>query len=137
MNERVTYVEAAEILRCHVSNVAKLVRKGALKSAGRGRDGALLRVDVEALAGRRQQRDAARSQQPIRRRVDHRPDVDHDWLSARQTAALVGLTRQAITKRVRRGTLPGVAHGGRVWVRADHLELVERARLAQRTKTPR
>ena len=43
----------------------------------------------------------------------------------------------AILKRVRRGTLPDVANVGRVSVRADHLELVERARLAQRSRRPR
>jgi hypothetical protein len=100
------------------------------------RDGALLQADVEALALRRQQQRAKPRQGSTRRRVDHRPDTEHEWLTAPQVASLVGLTPQAITKRIGRGTMPGVMNRGRVWVRADHLELVERARLAQQTKVP-
>ena len=113
VSERVTYAEAAAILGCHFSNVAKLIRKGHLSSTRR-RDGALLRADVEALALRRQQQRAKPRQGPTLRGVDHRPDTKHKWLTAPQVAALVGLTSQAITKRIRRGTMPGVMNRGRI-----------------------
>ncbi len=35
MSERISYAEAAEILGCHFSNVAKLIRKGHLRSERR------------------------------------------------------------------------------------------------------
>jgi len=47
-----TYQQAADVLGCHVSNVAKLIRKGELTSRGDSdrRKPALRRRDVEALA---------------------------------------------------------------------------------------
>lgn len=134
----ITYAEAAVILGCHVSNVPKLVNKGELASHG-GSRGALSRVEVEGLATRRAELREARLNRTVRstyRRVDHRPDHEHEWLSIREVAELVGVTRPAIQGRIHRGRLPAVENGGRYWVRADHLELVERARLVQRTRRP-
>jgi excisionase family DNA binding protein len=138
MSQGLTYEQAAAILGCHVSNVAKLVTKGQLKSRGRVRDGALERAEVEALAKRRAAEHEARASRPPRRyqRVDYRPDTDHEWLSVPQVAALLGVTRPAVSGRIHRGTLPAVENGGRFWVRRDLLEQVEAARLVRKTRRP-
>ena len=73
---------------------------------------------------------------PANQRVDHRPDHVHEWLSPRQVAELLGVTRPAVQGRIRRGTLPAVESGGRFWVRRDLLEQVEAARLVRETRRP-
>jgi excisionase family DNA binding protein len=137
MATRVTYFEASAILGCHVSNVAKLVAKGELTSTGR-RGASLDREQVEALAERRVAERQARATRPARKyqRVDHRPDTDHDWLSVRQVAQLLGVTRPAVQGRINRGKLPTVENGGRFWIRRDLLEQVEAARLVRKTRRP-
>ena len=131
---RVTYAEAAEVLGCHVSAVPKMVRRGWLKSERR-RDGALERAEVEALAQRRRQPRvvAATSSTPA---PDPSPDIEHEWLPPSEVAELVGRTPQAVVKRIHRERLPATRKGHRWWVRYDHLELVERARLVQATRRP-
>ena len=137
MSRRVTYEQAGAILGCHVSNVAKLVTKGQLTSTGQ-RGGSLDQDQVEALAARRTAETTSRAQRPPRRyqRIDHRPDHDHDWLSPREVAELLGVTSPAVMSRIHRERLPAVENGGRYWVRRDHLEQVEAARLASRTRSP-
>jgi excisionase family DNA binding protein len=137
MTDVVTYQDAANILGCHVSNVPKLIRKGELTSTGK-RGGSFNRDQVEALAARREAEGQERAKRPARKyqRLDYRPDQNHDWLSPRQVAELLGFTSQGVRHRIHRGKLPAVESGGRFWVRYDHLELVERARLAQRVRRP-
>ena len=68
MSHALTYEQAAAILGCHASNVAKLVTKGQLRSRDRVRDGSLGRSEVEALAERlTQEREAlaARPRLPV------------------------------------------------------------------------
>jgi len=134
----ITYAEAAEILGCHYSNVPKLIRKGHLTSRGRVGDGALDRSEVEALAERRRlaSENFAPKPKPDRKRVELRPDSDHDWLSPREVAQLVGITPQAVIKRIHRERLPATEKDGRWWVRRDLLEQVEAARLAGKTRLP-
>jgi len=136
LSTRLTYEQAAAILGCHVSNVAKLVAKGQLTSSGRVRDGSLERSEVEALAEHRAQEREARPARPLRTSqcVDPRPDTDHEWLSPRQVAGLLGVTRPAVQKRIHRGTLPATESGGRFWVRRDLLEQVEAARLVRKSR---
>ena len=136
MSHALTYQPAAAILGCHVSNVAKLVTKDQLTSHGHIRDGALDRSEVEALAERRAQQREALTARPRRKyqRVDHRPDSDHEWLSPRQVAELLGVTRPAVQGRIHRGTLPATENGGRFWVRRDLLEQFEAARLVVKTR---
>lgn len=111
VSDRVTYAEAADLLGCHISNVPKLIRRGHLHSERR-RDGALVREDVEALAQQRRQAVATpRSPRPARPGV-RRPDDEHDWLTPSQVAALLGMTRQAITNRVRTEAIPAVNPSG-------------------------
>ena len=135
MSEGVTYEAAAAILGCHLSNVAKLIRKGDLTSTGK-RGASLSREQVEALAVRRAEEREARQARSSRKyqRVDRRPDADHEWLSPRQVAELLGVTRPAVMGRIHRGKLPSVQKGGRYWVRRDHLELVEAARLVRKMR---
>ena len=137
MTERVTYEEAAKILDCHISNVPKLVRRGELTSSGTRR-GALSRVEVDALAHRRsakKQREHSSQLRGPRGSITGRTRTTSGSLP-RQVAELVGITKPAVLKRIHRGKLPAVQGGGRFWVRYDHLELVERARLAQRVRHP-
>jgi len=135
MSQGVTYEQVAAILGCHFSNVAKLVRKGDLTSSGK-RGASLSREQVEALAERRAAERAARAARPPRKcqRVDHRPDAHHEWLSMREVAALLGVTRPAVQGRIHRGTLPAAENGGRFWVWRDLLEQVEAARLVRKTR---
>ena len=135
MSQELTYEQAAAILGCHFSNVAKLIRKGDLTYTGTRR-ASLNREQVEALAYRRAAERAAKAARSPRRyeRVDPRPDHDHEWLSPRQVAELLGVTRPAVQSRIHRGKLPAVENGGRFWIRRDHLEQVEAARLVRKTR---
>jgi excisionase family DNA binding protein len=137
MSHALTHEQAAVILECHVSNVAKLVAK-ANGRPGRVRDGSLDRSDVEALAERRARDREALAARTRRRyqRIDYRPDTDHVWLSPRQVAELLGVTRPAVQGRIHRGTLPATENGGRFWVRRDLLEQVKAARLVRKTRRP-
>jgi len=119
MSQGLTYEQAAAILGCHFSNVAKLIRKGELTSTGK-RGASLSRAQVEALAERRAAVRAARPAPSPRRykRVDHRPDHEHEWLSPRQVAELLGFLGQrsraafiaASCQRPR--TVDGTGYGG-------------------------
>jgi excisionase family DNA binding protein len=130
----VTYAQAADILGCHVSAVPKMVRRGELNTRGRQR-GALSREQVEELAYRRRtDRQRPKGRAHSRPRIDHRLDHEHEWLTPCQVADLTGVTAVAVRRRIHRGRLPAVESGGRLWVRYDHLQLVERARLAGRTR---
>jgi excisionase family DNA binding protein len=135
MATRVTYFKASAILGCHVSNVAKLVAKGELTSTGK-RGASLDCTQVQALAERRAAEREARAARPARnyQRVDHRPEADHDWLSVRQVAELLGVIRPAVQGRINRGKLPAVENAGRYWVPRDLLEQVEAARLVGKTR---
>ena len=137
MSEWVTYQQAAHLLGCHISNVPKLVARGKLASTGkRGRS--FSRDQVEDLARRRAAEREARASRPPRKyqRVDHRPDLDHEWLTTSQVAVLLGVTKPAVVGRITRDRLPAVRNGGRLWVRRDLLEQVEAARLARKTRRP-
>lgn len=133
---RVTHAIAAAMLGCHVSNISKLIDKGQLISTGQ-RGASLDRDSVEQLARRRDLKRQALARRPRGfQRIDPRPDDEHEWLSPREVAELLGVTPQAVTRRIRTQRLPGVEHRGRQWVRRDHLEQVEAARLARKTRRP-
>ena len=139
LGKALTYRDAAILLGCHVSNVPKLIRKGQLTSNGAHGPGArsLSRAEVEALAECRATNRLRTPRRGLgRTNGDRRPDAEHDWLSVPQVAELLGVSRPAVASRIKRERLPATQSGGRHWVRADHLELVERARLASRTRRP-
>ena len=139
VTETITYAEAAEVLDCVASNVSKLIAEGYLevhRPPGRIR-GQLLRADVERLAELR--REAAAQPKSPRRRfepVDHRPDTDPLWLTPTQAAEQIGVTAQAIRARVKRGRLPAVENGGKVWIGADHFHQAEAAWKTMHTRQP-
>jgi len=132
-----TYEEAAAILGCHFSSVAKPIRKGEVTSTGR-RGASSNRAQVEALAERALPgvRPEPAGHPRKYQRLALRPHRDHEWLSPRLVAELLGVTRPAVRGRIHRGTLPTVENGGRFWVRRDLLEQVEAARLAAKTRRP-
>jgi hypothetical protein len=137
MLAQISYNQAAAILGCHVSNVAKLAAEGELTSSGK-RGGSLDRAQVLALADNHVADREARASRPPRRhqRIDHRPDQVHQWLSPRQVAGLLGVTSYSVRRRIYRDRLPAVKSGGRLWVRRDLLEQVEAARLVGKTRRP-
>ena len=139
VDDRLTYAQAADVLGCHVSNVAKLVAKGRipLHVEPGARRGYLLREEVESLAEARRVAAVARKGRVHRRPlVDRRPDAEHDWLTPSEVGRLIGMTQQGVLARARRGALPATRNGGRWWIRRDHLEQVEAARLVGRTRRP-
>jgi excisionase family DNA binding protein len=136
VDDWLTYQQASDLLSCHVSSVPKMIAKGQLHSRG-VRNGSINRQEVEDLVKTRDEQRAARaSRRPRLHKVDRRPDREHEWLTPSQVAKLLGVTRPAVTKRIKRERLPSVEHGGRVWVRRDHLEMIEAARLVRRTRRP-
>jgi excisionase family DNA binding protein len=128
MGTWLTYQEAADILGTHVSNVAKLVRKGELASRG-GRSGSLARAEVETLDQRRRAHKLELASRGPRRyqRVDHRPDREHEWVNPREAAARLGVSTVTVRRRIDHETLPGTVHEGYYWMRREHLELIEKA----------
>ena len=76
MSDGPTYEQAAAILGCHFSNVAKLIRKGDLTSTGK-RGASLSREQVEALAERRAaERAARRARSPRKYELTGDPEWD-------------------------------------------------------------
>jgi helix-turn-helix protein len=134
----ITQVEAARILGlASVSGIPKLVGRGMLHPRETARRyPSLDKREVQALARRRARHKAEvverrRQREP---QTDSRPDTDHDWLSPSEVAALVGITTPGVMKRIHSGRLPATHNARRWWIRADHLELVERARRTQLTR---
>jgi hypothetical protein len=119
MSEWVTHEQAAAIFGCHRSNVGKFIQRGELTSrkAANRKLPSLDRAQVEVVAVRRSQEREARASAPPRRyqRVDHRPDDVHEWLSTRQVAELLGVTKGAVVRRINPERLPAVENGGRIW----------------------
>ena len=72
------------------------------------------RAEVEALAERRRgAREAATSRPAQRwRPIDAWPDTEHVWLRPGQVATVLDVSEQAVTGRLRRGSLPGVSTAG-------------------------
>lgn len=132
--DRVTYAQAATILGCHISNVPKLVHDGKLTSTGQ-RNAALDRRQVEAVARERAQERAAAAARAEQRRTptpDPRPDPIHDWLTCPEAAEIIGITPQAVAKRLRAEKMPGVFHGGQWWIQAQHAWVAANIRTAAR-----
>lgn len=53
---------------------------------------------------------------------------DRDWPTPDQVAQRLGVTGTAVRFRAARGTIPRVRHSKRIWICADHLEVLRRAR---------
>lgn len=140
--EFITYGEAGGTLGCGVSNMPKMLRRGALKSRGRGHGPSLRRSKVEKLAIERSRGSAALalSAAETLQLAEARPPVDlpygSQWLSVTHTSSHVGVSPQAVRKRCRRGTIPHVVVGAgsrrAYWMRSDHMHLVRNVRLTDR-----
>lgn len=135
--ERITHAQAAALLSCHPSNIAKLVKKGRLNSTGMRGPGAGT-LDIEQVVQLREERLQAEAERRLRfDRTDPRPQGpppelgDHDWLTPDQAGARLGITGTSVRFRAARGTIPHVRHGKRIWIRADHLEVWSHARAAR------
>lgn len=122
MRDWITVREAAQILGVHMSAVPKMIRRGDLTK--REQRPILDRAEVIAL---RESRSAAADARVTRRGTPAPPDNEHEWLSAREAGAFMGVGSAAVSIRARRGRLPSVLHDGRRWFRRDHLALVRRA----------
>lgn len=131
MTDWITAREAAEILGVHKSNIQKMRRRGELTTRpGRVRPA----FDRDQVIELRDQRAMPRPKTPPKPSravrppwIASPPNAAHDWLTSDQAAALMGVTRNAVNDRARRGRLPSEMHDGRRWFRRDHLELVKRA----------
>lgn len=132
-SERVTYAEAAVLLGTYVSRIQWMVARGLIVPEA-GRRPALPRDQVltapERLQKERTAAAAARAEQQHRAAPigpPAPPDEVHQWLRIKDAAQLMGVSRQAVAARARRGRLPSVVDDGIRWFRKDHLELVMKA----------
>jgi len=136
----ISRVEAAELLGLSPSAVGWLIRTGELTPRRmRSRQAPSLdERQVRELAARRmleQQRARDRAAEAVLR--TRHPRDGHDWLTAQEVSRLLGISRVRVDQLARRGSLPfQVAPGGRRSFRADHVELVRRARTATRAENP-
>lgn len=140
MSDWITAREAAEILGVHKATIPKMRRRGDLTTRPDGERPAFHRQQVIALRDRRAQ---PRPEQPSSLPgpphepwVAGPPDDAYVWLTSDQAAALMGVTRNAVNDRAKRGRLPSEMHDGRRWFRRDHLELVRRADQVKRGTRP-
>ena len=140
MTDWISQVEAAELLGVTPTSVYRMVSRGDLHPRPRhGMRPSLNRAEVldlaqhraEQAANKRKRADLRAAREAERRRTAGPPDTEHEWLTVREAAALLGVSQVAINKRCRRDRLPYVEHGGRRWLRRDLLELDQRARRAQ------
>jgi hypothetical protein len=109
-------VEAARILACHRWTVAKYVKAGRLRSAGRYVRRGLSRADVEALACE------------VCPWWDHLDDADCYWITARSARRILGVNHR-LNQLAVRGFVPFEMHvdGTRLYRRAQ-LQVVGNAR---------
>lgn len=140
MSGWITAREAAEILGVHKATIPKLRRRGELTTRPDGERPAYDRQQVTELRNRRAQpRPEPPTLQPPPPYEPWRaspPDDAQDWLTSDQAAALMGVTRNAVNDRAKRGRLPSEMHDGRRWFRRDHLELVRRVDQVKRGTRP-
>lgn len=127
------------MLGCHLSEVARLVKSGGLMSSYKDRvvrGGSLRRVDVLALR-RARLRDELQGILRYDRTDPPRkgPPVglgEQRWLSVRQVAQRLGVSESSIRERAKRGTIPHVRHGNRIWIAESSLDTTPRCRDARR-----
>ncbi|ROR91145.1 helix-turn-helix domain-containing protein [Nocardioides aurantiacus] len=134
VEERITHRQAAALLGCHPSNIAKLVEKGQLTSTGMRGPG-VGTLDLVEVVQLREERIKAEQQRRWRYdRIDPRPQGppaelgDFEWLTPDQVGQRLGITGTSVRFRAARGTIPHTRVGKRIWIRADHLEVWINAR---------
>jgi hypothetical protein len=134
MAEWITVEEAADSLGVHISAIPKMIRRGDLTK--RPQRPILNRAQVLAY---RDARLAAQQTGPRTRPTKGPPtppDNEHEWLSAEDVGAIMGLSRVAVMARARREHLPSVVANNRRWFREDHLHLLLRAQNAKERRQP-
>jgi len=134
----ITRVEAAELLGLSPSGVGFLVGKGLLtpRRMGSRQLPSLDERQVRVLAaGRLVEEQRARDRKAEAQLRTRHPPGGYEWLTAAQVSRLLGISRVRVDQLARRGSLPfEVGPGGRRSFRADHVELVRRARDAARSE---
>ncbi|WP_139982980.1 type IV toxin-antitoxin system AbiEi family antitoxin domain-containing protein [Nocardioides litoris] len=131
----VSWADAAKVAGCSVETIHRAVQAGRIER--RDQPGTALpslrRDSVEAFTRQREAEAeaAARArQEAARSRGGAPPDLDHVWLPTAVVAIMLRLSPSGVRQRAARGYLPCERHGGRLWFRRDHIELVAAARFA-------
>lgn len=126
--ERITHAQVAILLGCHVRSVSKLVQTGQLYSSILS-DAGVGTLDLIQVLQLRERRARAAAERRDNYRPDRHgpPDDGREWLDPTQVAERLGVTDKAVQARARRGTIPHLRRGRRVWIRADHLEVWTKA----------
>lgn len=102
--------EAAEILGVRELRVAQLVVDGVLSKAVKHQRRGLDRADVERLSLRR-----------------YKPGRPY-WITEREAAELLGISRPRVFQLRRADRLPFVEHNGRTYYRRAQIEVIAHAR---------
>jgi excisionase family DNA binding protein len=133
----VSVVEAARAVGCSPNTIVRAAQRGEIvqRRAERQRP-SLSRASVqefgETWAALVQGRARAAQQQAEHNPASLPPDDEHTWLTTREVADLLGVSRSWVNQLARSEQLPVVSRAGRHWYRADHLRLFRNARRAQR-----
>jgi excisionase family DNA binding protein len=106
--------EVAEILGVRELSVSRLVGRGVPHKPAKGRNRALDRVEVERIALER-----------------YRPSHPY-WLTTREAADFLGVTRERVRQLAVDDRLPCVVHDGRRYYRRHQVEVIANARQARR-----
>lgn len=132
--EWVTYAEAAAIIGCGRSVVARLVARGEL--VGRGRQErrqlpSISRASAVEVAAQRATAQAESTQVAEERRRARPevlpPDDGEVWLSATEAGLVLGMTSLGVRYRAIHGLIPSTRRGQRWWFRRDHVEQAARS----------
>lgn len=136
-DERTTWISwaaASELVGCRISAVIRAVQDGAIETRGGGRSRrpSLRRSSVEAWGTtwaaqeERRREEAARRQARLRR--SNPPGDGHVWLSRTETALVLGVSGNQVSRLTRSGKVPATRAGHRHWYRRDHVEQLAAAR---------
>lgn len=132
--EWVSYLVAADIIGCHPATIAKLVSAGRIRRrCVNRRFPSLDRQSVEEVGREWRREQAAKRRSAVVRaqRLEERrtpPDDESVWLTAGQSASMLGVTRTRINQLARFERLPSVMRAGRRWFRRQDVEIAAAAR---------
>jgi excisionase family DNA binding protein len=129
----VSAAEAARAVGCSQSVILRAANRGEIvqRKVERQRP-SLSRPSVQAFQQTWAARLRERAERRERRPASWPPDDEHTWLTTREVADLLGVSRSRVDQLARAERLPVVRRAGRHWFRADHLQLFRNARRAQR-----
>jgi hypothetical protein len=125
----VSCLEAATTAGCSPQTILSAAKAGVIEQRHLARGSpSLSRASVESFAAHWRQRLQERERAAARKQVSAPPDDGYDWLTAAQTADMLGLSRRRVDQLAKRESLPFVQAGHLRWFRRDHIDLVKRAR---------